>query len=516
MNVLRALLLALATVALTACATARTDTSTLSEEDKARILADEFARLGAANQPQAPKPAAPKPVEILEALKPPDPLDRQVTLTAGGIPVNLLLSRLADLAGLRLVIEREVVATVPVSVNFQGLPLREALKSVLTPQGLFSRVDGESLVVYAFETRGWTISLPVVSLSATTSITNETGGTVGVTTQATDSTSTTASATARNGVNLGARAEVATKVTNVSTWTELEAAVKATASKDGTVMISPALGLVTVRDRPDRLGEIDRFLARFEAEAAQQIAVEVRAFEVTLSESDSYGIDWSRVWKSLLGNTALSVAGSFATPLTLPISVSLSEPGGLNLFIRALSTQGKVKVLSQPSIRLLNGHPAVIQAGRVRAFVAEASQTVTGTAGTSTFSLKLGSVQDGVILPLTARVVQDEVILNLAPILSQVRDIRKVTSGTTSVEAPDVDNRALQTTVRLRNGETVVLGGLISSQERDERQGLPIVLKYVPILGWLFGSREKSAARTELVLTLTPTIVPRTVARRPS
>ena len=91
------------------------------------------------------------------------------------------------------------------------------------------------------------------------------------------------------------------------------------------------------------------------------------------------------------------------------------------------------------------------------------------------------------ILHLTARIVRDEVVLNLAPILSQVREIRKVTSGTTSVQAPRVDNRALQTTVRLRNGETVVLGGLISSQERDERQGLPFLLKHVPILGWLFG-----------------------------
>jgi len=91
-----------------------------------------------------------------------------------------------------------------------------------------------------------------------------------------------------------------------------------------------------------------------------------------------------------------------------------------------------------------------------------------------------------------------------------VRDIRTVTSGTTSVEAPDVDNRALQTTVRLQNGETVVLGGLISTQERDERQGRSIALKHVPILGWLLGSPKKSAPRTEIVLTLTPTIVPRT------
>ncbi|MGQ0723273.1 MAG: hypothetical protein ACT4PE_17130, partial [Candidatus Eiseniibacteriota bacterium] len=419
MKLPRSLLLALAVTVLSACATA-VNTPGLSEEDKARILSEELAQVGAA------KRQPPKPQRVIEAPKAPDPLDRRVTLTAVGIPLNLLLSRLADQAGLRLVIDREVVATAPVSVAFQDLPLREALKTALTSQGLFSKVDGESLVVYAFETRGWTISLPVVALSASTSITNETGGTVGITSQARDATTTTA----RDGVNLGARAEVTTKVPSLSTWAEIESAVKAIASKDATVMINPALGLITVRDRPDRLSQVDSFLARLEAEAARQIAVEVRAFEVTLSESDSYGIDWSRVWKSLVGSTALSIAGSFATPLTLPIAVSLNDPSGFSLFIRALSTQGKVKVLSQPSIRLLNGHPAVIQAGRVRAFVAEASQTVTGTAGTSTFSLKLGSVQDGVILPLTARIVQDEVVLNLAPILSQVREIRKVSSGT--------------------------------------------------------------------------------------
>lgn len=490
MNVARALLLVLAAVALASCASGRSGPLTLSEEDRANILAEELAWLDAASQPPAPKPAAPRSVGFPEAPKRPDPLDRRITLTAGGAPLNLLLSRLADQAGLRLVTEREVTAETPVSATFQRLTIREALGAVLTPLGLSSRVDGDALVVYAFDTRSWTISLPVLSLSEATSLTNS--------------------------VNLGPRAEVATKVPDVSTWTELEAAVKAIASRDGTVVVSPALGLVTVRDRPDRLREIDRFLARSEAEAAQQVAVEIHAFEVALGGSDGYGIDWSRVWDSLAGNTSVSVAPAVTTPLTLPVGVSLSEPGGVRQFIRALSSQGKVKVLSQPSIRLLNGHPAIVQAGRVRAFVTEVSQTGTGATGASMSALKLGSVQDGVILPLTARVVRDEVILNVAPILSQVRDIRKVASGTASIEAPDVDSRSLQTTVRLRSGETVVLGGLFSSPERDERLGFPIALKHVPIVGWLFGARKKSAVRTELVLTLTPTIVAPAVARRPS
>ena len=73
-------------------------------EDQAQtfaILAEELAWLDAASQPAAPKPAAPRSVGFPEAPKRPDPLDRRITLTAGGAPLNLLLSRLADQAGLR-------------------------------------------------------------------------------------------------------------------------------------------------------------------------------------------------------------------------------------------------------------------------------------------------------------------------------------------------------------------------------------------------------------------------------
>jgi MSHA biogenesis protein MshL len=286
-------------------------------------------------------------------------------------------------------------------------------------------------------------------------------------------------------------------------------------SKQGVLTVNRGLGMVTLRDRPEQIRDVDAFLVRYEAESAQQIAVEVRALEVTLSASDSYGINWSRIWTAIFGSgSALSIAGTFATPLTLPLTLGLQDRNGaVDVLVKALSTQGKVKVLSQPSIRLLNGHPAVIQVGRVTAFVAEASQTTTGSLGTSTFTVRLGSVQDGVILPLTARVVGDDVVMNVAPILSRVREIRRVTSGTTTVEAPDVDNRALQTTVRLKSGETVVLGGLISTSDTDNRSGFPGILRTFK-LGWLTGSLEQASQRTEVVLTLTPKIVPALTAAR--
>src|SRR2546426_9136890 len=107
MNAFTSLLLALTMAVLSACATTAITPLALSEDDKARILAEELAQLAPASQ------QTPKRPEVLKTPKPPDPLDRRITLTAGGIPLNLLLSRLADQAGLRLVTEREVAATLP-------------------------------------------------------------------------------------------------------------------------------------------------------------------------------------------------------------------------------------------------------------------------------------------------------------------------------------------------------------------------------------------------------------------
>jgi hypothetical protein len=174
------------------------------------------------------------------------------------------------------VIDHEVVGTVPVSAALQDLPLREALKTVLTPQALFARVDGPSLVVYTFEARGWTISLPVVTLSASTSITNETGATV-----ANMSETSTRRAPRR------APGQPTTRIVSISTWTDLETAVKTIASRDATVTINPALGPHR-RPRPSGPPRSRRRVPGSpRGRGTQQIAVEVRAFEVTVSDSYS-------------------------------------------------------------------------------------------------------------------------------------------------------------------------------------------------------------------------------------
>ncbi|MFQ5945148.1 MAG: hypothetical protein ACE5NC_02735 [Anaerolineae bacterium] len=482
------LVLAVAMGALGACTPV---SEALSEAERERILLDEIARLGGAAPPgqsDDEAAAAPAKASALAAESepvPPKALETRITLSASGAPLSAVLVRLAGRAGLRLAADPDVNLEAPVTVSVPDLAVRHALRMALAPLHYSFRVQGEELVVYEFETRGWTLSLPSLTFSASTDVTNQSGRPDTETAARRADPSALMTGVATN-INLGAMATVRTETRQISTWDELERALKGMTSAEGMVAINRTLGLVTVRDRPDRLEAIDRFVSRHEAHAARQIDVSVRALEVALATSDQAGIDWSRVWKDVVGTTDLTLTGSFATPLTLPASIGPTGSARGDLLVKALSTQGRVRVLSQPSIRLMNGLPAVIQVGRVQAFVAQADQSISGPSGLTTGSIRLGSVQDGVILSITARIVGDEIILTLAPVISRIRQIRQVASGTLTVEAPDIDTRALQTTLRLTDGQTVVLGG---------------------ILGPLLGSFEPGAERSELVLTITTTIV---------
>lgn len=481
----------------------------LSDADRQRILEEELGRAEAQPAPEAPGPAPRAEAQT-------DPLAARVTVTGVGVPLHAVLAKLAEAAGLRLVLDRDVDPAKPVTVALRDARVGDALRVVLAPLAYYARVSGDELVVYAFDVRVWSVPLPAIASVMRTEISNSTqGGAPGPASGQRPCAGAQAGAPAAPsaggpgqmaGVNLGAAACVGT-ASELSGWDELERALRAYLSPEGTLTINRAVGLVTVRERPDRLAQIDQFLAQYNAAVSQQVVVSVRAIEVGLSASDRYGIDWSRVWRAV-GNTAVGLGGAFAPlPSAAPFSLTISEPGGVQVLIRALSTQGKVKVLNQPSVRLVHGLPAVIQIGRVQTFLASASTTISGAAALTTSSLQLGSVQDGVILPITAYVTGGDVVLTLAPVISRVRQIRTIVSGNTVVEAPDLDNRAVQTTVRLRSGETVVLGGFLSNADTDERRGLPLLLRSIPVFGWLFGSLDQRAERTEVVLTLTPTIL---------
>ncbi len=167
-----------------------------------------------------------------------------------------------------------------------------------------------------------------------------------------------------------------------------------------------------------------------------------------------------------------------------------------------------MRTLSQPKVLISNNQAAVIQVGEVRSFIASLSTTLSGTAGLSQTSASLGSVQDGMTLALTPRVHGQDVVVIVTPVLTRINQIRTIKlSADNVIEAPEFNNRALSTTLRVPAGGMAVLGGLINEEHQTNQAGLPWIRK-IPVLGWLlFGFRDQRATRSEVVILLTPAVI---------
>jgi type II secretory pathway component GspD/PulD (secretin) len=162
-----------------------------------------------------------------------------------------------------------------------------------------------------------------------------------------------------------------------------------------------------------------------------------------------------------------------------------------------------VEVVSQPRIAMLNNTVANIQVGQTRSYV-ESSNIETTQSGGTIVSGSLGEVHGGVTLQIVGNMVGDEIFLNVTPVVSSVDDIRSIALGGGSrLEAPETSMKSMNTMVRLKERETVVIGGLITKNSAKQHFGIPI-LGRLPLLGRLFSYESVKRSRVELVVLITP------------
>ena len=162
-------------------------------------------------------------------------------------------------------------------------------------------------------------------------------------------------------------------------------------------------------------------------------------------------------------------------------------------------TRGEAKYLGKPKVVTLNNKTATITTSTD----ATVGRTVTdsgSTTATATTTTSAERKRVGLTLQVTPQVNREGyVTLYVQPSYSDV-----ISSGFDF--ALDTTTRAASTLVRVKNGQTVVIGGLLTSRETDQTRKVPL-LGDIPLLGWLFTSRAKSKSTTDLVIFITPTIL---------
>jgi general secretion pathway protein D/MSHA biogenesis protein MshL len=177
-------------------------------------------------------------------------------------------------------------------------------------------------------------------------------------------------------------------------------------------------------------------------------------------------------------------------------------------FLNAVSEQGETSILANPKLAVLNGQPSLITVGRNVTYIEEIESDTNNETGTVTFTAETARVLSGVGMALTANILNDEeIILNLVPVTSELEEpIEYRQIGLGQVGLPIINIREMSTTVRVNNGEMLVIGGLIAGSEDTQDSFIPGTRGLGPFR-YLFGYEEKRKIKRELIILLRPTIL---------
>lgn len=380
-----------------------------------------------------------------------------VTLQATDTSIADVLRILADRSGLNIVTSPEV-ATRTISIRLSDTPFEEALNLVVRAAGLgYERVGGTILVA------------DLARLEFRT----------GLVTRVYDLQHA-------NPENVAKALEVITK--NVSMDVEHHR--------------------VILRATQSELEQAEQVIARLDARP-RQVMLEARLIEVNVSRLEELGIDWEKITK--LSTMVTEGYHGTSTVGGLPTNVDYTEFGDVHrlyrqdqtfeLAIEALLTDDTARLLSNAEITTLDGQVAEIFAGETVPVVITSLQSP-GAAGGTLQSVQLEKIDVGVKLIITPRLTEDGMITVL--VQPEVSRILKFVGP--DADLPQTSTRRAQTTVRVNDGQTIYLGGLLSEEKRETVKKVPL-LGNLPLLGALFRHTRNEITRYDLVIEITPKIV---------
>lgn len=310
--------------------------------------------------------------------------------------------------------------------------------------------------------------------------------------------------------------------------------------KGRALTVNSMSGTIVVRAKPDQLAAIEEYLRAVEETVQRQVVIDIRILEVSLSDNKRYGVealDLPLLPSDVLANLNFFNDPEAATPrITSPggypnraagpgaletdalfphltpsqpvYGITLGDEVNWKVVMSALAQLGDVKVVSAPRVSSLHNQKAIVKVVRDRVFfMMQAGSTALGGQGTaitqqSQFVPMV--VPEGVVVDVTPLIGDDgSVTLEIHPSFSVIFNEKQAPGNQGS--QPEVERRELQTTVRVKGNETVVLGGLVTERTQRRENGIPF-LKDIPFFGSIFRSTEDFTERSELIMLLTPRI----------
>ena len=474
-------------------------------------------------QPPAARPEKPPeeqlPALVISEIESQKQPERLYSFSIRDADVREVLMAIAKQTSTNIVVDPRVKGTV--TIDLKNVTLTEALDTLTDLLGLSYAVRQNIVRVYepVPETRIFSLQYVNLKRTAFSSSTAQigAGGTAGV-----GAPGGTAAPVGGGGTGGGAgfggspagQTAVAT-TTDTDLWKDIDAGVGKLLSPAGKMVVDKQGGNILVTDFPKFLDRIGNYLERIEGSAQRQVLIEARIVEVSLAGKFQFGIDWSAVVRAgiLKGVTTIAPTKMIAQKLSpapadssFQIGVTNTDFAGL---LSVLSTQGEVNVLSSPKLATLNNQTAVIRAATDQVFFETRVVFIPGTAAGTlvpTNEVTPRTITIGVVLTVTPQIASDgSIILHVRPTVTDSNKREKF-PGPPEITVPIVDVREADMVVRAREGQVVVIGGLIQERRTDDESKVPL-LGDLPGIGRLFRSTSQERKKTELVVLLTSTVM---------
>ncbi|MBE9529424.1 MAG: type IV pilus secretin PilQ [Proteobacteria bacterium] len=299
---------------------------------------------------------------------------------------------------------------------------------------------------------------------------------------------------------------------NYANPAEMAERLKSTLSASGAVEFDTRTSSVIIRDFAENIAKAEELIGLMDIQASQ-VVIEARIVEASSNFTKELGVQWGGEYSSS-GDT---ITGSSQLPdsdggrnfaVNMPstnanaglgiIVGSLSNSLTLDIEISAAESKGELKIISSPKISTLHNKTAMIHSGLT--FRVKLSQAATGTT-TGETTAGLEEIKTGIDLMVTPQISSDGFVMLAIETNKSDPDYTHTVDG-----IPGVSEKSASTHVLVKDGETVVIGGLYKSINSDDTKAVPGLSK-IPLLGYLFKSSALNEQHEELLVFITPRII---------
>ncbi len=476
------------------------------------------------------KGSIPSPVTQVPALPRPGRREKLETYTVvvNQVPIRELLFSMARDADLNLDIDNNITGKITMNAIDQTLP--KILERIESQADIIYFVKGNTLKVMADKPYLHTYDINYLNIERSSS------GKVSVSTEIGATATGIQNTGSSGGGDNKANSEIENKSTNAfwSTITrniggilgeEVKASSGSSIVTSNNIIVNREAGVIAVRATAKLHKTINAFINQVVGNVQRQVLIEATIAEVRLSDHYQAGIDWSLISETATvgGSTAITkgsvqdvIGGNLGSSPFFQLATAGSISGNpLNITLKALETFGDVKVLSSPKVMALNNQTAILKVVDNEVFFTTNVEVDSGSVNqnsTVVIDTDINTVPIGFVMAVTPYIDKEKVVtLNVRPTISRI--IRFVNDpnpllaeqGVTS-QIPVIQVREIETMLKIDNGETAVIGGLMQDQINKENRGVPI-LSSIPFLGALFSYTDEEYIKSELVIFIRPVVM---------